>query len=192
MTVSSALKNWAVRKGPRWITQQSFQALTACLLAFSVAIHGHTSDLFFYGAMATMVADSACLFAGGDALGLRARTATLSKIAEIEARTGTPMPYSRHFECQYAYNRARDRGMGQVFLWQTVQMLIVMPIALAHHTHSTATFFAALLGRELICRFGPFAAPTAEAAAAIAANEPGNPDDKLIPKRLLATWVSLN
>ncbi|MGN7778863.1 hypothetical protein ACTJJE_05005 [Mycolicibacterium sp. 22603] len=186
--MTSELKKWAARKGPRWITQQIFQALTPCLLAFSVATEGHTSDLFFCGAMATIMADSGCLWTGSEALGHRARAATLTKIAQIETRTGIPMPYSRHFFCPYAYNRARNRGLGQVFGSQSVQMLIVMPLAVQHHTHSSVTFFIALVARELICRFGPFAVPTEEAAAALAANESGSPDDPLIPKHLLAIW----
>ena len=62
--MTSKLKNWAKRKGPRWITQQSFQALTACLLTVMAATHGHTSDLFLYGAMATITGDSLCLWTG--------------------------------------------------------------------------------------------------------------------------------
>lgn len=181
--MTSKLKNWAKRKGPRWIAQQSFQALTACLLTCMAATHAHTSDLFLYGAMATISGDSLCLWTGTSEDALRARTATLARIEQIEARFGIPLPEFRVLYTPYAYNRARNQGQDPAFAWVLIQMFVVVPVAM-HTSHISLGFFAVLLGRELICRFGPFSVPTAQAATAIIAKEPENPN-QLIPTPLL-------
>lgn len=185
--MTSKLKNWAKRKGPRWITQQSFQALTACLLTVMAATHGHTSDLFLYGAMATITGDSLCLWTGTPEDALRARAATVAKIEQIETRFGMPLPECRVVYTSYAYNRARNRGQDPALAWALIQIFVVVPVAL-HTAHISLGFLAVLLGRELICRFGPFAVPTAEAAAAIAAHTLETPD-QLIPEDLLS-WLT--